>query len=511
MEEWVSGEWKMKKTEKMTGIVALAAFVAAFQGFADVGEASLRAKKEERIREIRSTPDMPVPPGATVYYVSSFNGDDSADGRTEKTAWRTLKRLNAEKMPENAFVRFERGGVYRGFVRGRQGVTYAAYGKGAKPCIVGSPENAAVPSKWKATDVPGIWSYRIGNRDVGTVVFDDGDTHALKVLLGTDLKTGKPVDHKRKTPFSGYRDLKGDLMFWHDYRGSGELYLVSGKNPGERFRRIEFLVRQHGFIIDKVTDDVTLDNLEIRYVGAHGVSAVGICRRNLVVRNCVFEWIGGSIQTENFRGSGNPVRFGNGVEIYGGCDGYVVSNCYFRQIYDAGVTHQYGIMEAWKVGHQKNVRYEDNVFEKCNYSVEYFLTADAANPSTMENILVARNLMFDAGFGYCRQRPDTGGSAHIKSWRGRDKKRVRNRATGFTVTDNVFCRSQDMLTETCCSLPDGDASASLPLYSRNVFIGRKGQRFGAISSVYVKDIRYSDDAVKLLDSRGAGNVCLFAE
>ena len=36
------------------------------------------------------------------------------------------------------------------------------------------------------------------------------------------------------------------------------------------------------------------------------------------------------------------MRYGNGVECYGGCANFVVDNCWIYQIYDAGVTFQYG-------------------------------------------------------------------------------------------------------------------------------------------------------------------------
>lgn len=50
-----------------------------------------------------------------------------------------------------------------------------------------------------------------------------------------------------------------------------------------------------------------------------------------------------------FRGAKRPTRYGNGVEIYGGCDGYTIDNCYVHDVYDAGIAHQYD-MRSWKGG-----------------------------------------------------------------------------------------------------------------------------------------------------------------
>ena len=99
-----------------------------------------------RIAEIRATPGMDVPDGAPRRYLSP-RGDDAADGLTPSTAWRTTERLNAEKLAPGSFVLFERGGVYRGGVKARAGVTYTACGVGEKPRVYASPWNGADPAK----------------------------------------------------------------------------------------------------------------------------------------------------------------------------------------------------------------------------------------------------------------------------------------------------------------------------------------------------------------------------
>ena len=93
--------------------------------------------------------------------------------------------------------------------------------------------------------------------------------------------------------------------------------------------------------------------------------------KNLKVANCEFGWIGGSIQSEGIFGRHWPTRFGNGVEIYGGCDGFTVEKCYVHDIYDAGLTQQFG-MHSWKGGApviQRDIMYSRNVIERCNYSI----------------------------------------------------------------------------------------------------------------------------------------------
>ena len=69
-----------------------------------------------------------------VIYVSE-HGYDGNDGLTPKTAIRSTLRLNGMRFEYGDSVLFERGGVYRGHICARSGVTYSAYGEGAKPII----------------------------------------------------------------------------------------------------------------------------------------------------------------------------------------------------------------------------------------------------------------------------------------------------------------------------------------------------------------------------------------
>ena len=135
----------------------------------------LRTLTDQRIAEIRATPNMSVPTDAAVRYVSA-NGNDNNDGKTEATAWRTLDKLtygNLKPWRQTPvqYVRFRRGDVFRGSIKAVSGVTYTAYGTGSKPCIYVSPKNGADPSKWTQTDAPNVWKYYAGMADVGTIVY----------------------------------------------------------------------------------------------------------------------------------------------------------------------------------------------------------------------------------------------------------------------------------------------------------------------------------------------------
>ncbi|MBE6613036.1 MAG: hypothetical protein E7632_11140, partial [Ruminococcaceae bacterium] len=195
--------------------------------------------------EILAAESCPLPHGRRFYLAP--DGDDLLPGTTPETAWRSLDRLEKETFLPGDAVLFERGGSWRGRFRAMGGVTYSAFGDGAKPRIIGSPENGADPEKWQEV-APDVWRYQTKfAADVGGIVMNGGERHARKIVL--DYSGLAPVDFVTKQPFGGYAELAEDLVMWHDLGGDvvenadgGWLYLCSKKgNPGARFREIEFL------------------------------------------------------------------------------------------------------------------------------------------------------------------------------------------------------------------------------------------------------------------------------
>jgi hypothetical protein len=79
----------------------------------------------------------------TTYYVDATLGNDSNNGITPETAWKTLNRLNNAMISPGDSILFKRGEVFRGNLIPVIGsdpdyVTYGAYGTGNKPKILGS-------------------------------------------------------------------------------------------------------------------------------------------------------------------------------------------------------------------------------------------------------------------------------------------------------------------------------------------------------------------------------------
>ncbi len=415
---------------------------------------------------IRNSPsDIKVE--GTIYYVSSA-GDDSKDGLSPENALKTLDKVNNLKLVPGDAVLFNRGDLWRGRVVTKPGVTYSAYGEGEKPRLYGSPFDAAVEGKWELTDVPDVYVYdRIVKGDVGTLVFNHGAEGCAFKVMKRRMPEGVTLHVETGEMFRDYKDLKRDLDFYHDHDMGGKIFICSTKgNPAERFNSIEL---NEKFNLIQARTDVHVDNLCLKYVGAHAIGAGSV--NTLTVTNCEIGWIGGSIQGYEIFGRNLPTRYGNGVEIYGGCKNYLVDNCYIYQIYDAAITHQHlGDSDAAIL--MRNVSYTNNLVEDCVYAFEYFLGA-AANGSErlMENVLIDGNIARCAGYGWGIQRPDKETPALVKSWVNY------NRADNFVISNNIFDRSvEDLLNITA------DDKQWLPKLSDNLYVQYRDAAAGRLGA-----------------------------
>lgn len=445
---------------------------------------------EQRKQAIRQAADKPQVSGVT-YYVSA-EGDDAADGRSPERAWATLARVSGAYLMPGDGVLFRRGDLFRGSINAKSGVFYGAYGQGEKPRLYGSEMPLADPQLWELADeVHHIWKCKKELLDAGTLVFNEGQAHARKLIPSyKNLQFVCREDESR--PFVMAEQMTQDLdLFWQYDRyltrvpskgedfpvpfmwglGYGTLYLRCDRgNPGEVFESIESLARTHMFVVGS-NDQVTVDNLCIKYVGMHGVSA-GRYVKGLTVTNCEFGWIGGCIQhysgtDPNYPqgGRGTVTRFGNAVEIYGGCENYRVCNNYIYQVYDAAITHQ--ITTAQKVT-MTDILYRGNLIEECVYGIEYFLNQiDGEQESYMDGVVMEDNFIRLGGYGWGQQRHNTDTPALIKGWS------FTNTARSFIVRNNIFDRCAYRLLHLVAK-----EDSSCPTMSGNVYIQHKGGMLG---------------------------------
>ncbi len=343
---------------------------------------------------------------AAEYYVS-HSGADNNSGTTPAQAWRTLTKVNQFKFAPGDVIRFEKGGTWRGPLMPQSGsekepITYTSYGAGPKPLLLGSVEKNE-PGDWKQVG-PRIWQTGPFPVDVGSLIFNNGETCGFKVWEDTDL------DKQDKFVF----DRKINVV-----------KMYSARNPAEMYEDIECALKRH-IINEGGRHHVIYDGLHLAYGAAHGIGGGGT--HHITVRNCDLCFIGGGRQFSRRNKNGwYHVRYGNGIEFWGGAHDNLVENCRIWDIYDAGLTNQGGSKNQ-----QYNIIYRNNVIWNCEYSFEYW---NRPETSVTHDIYFEDNVCFNAGRGWSDGQPYK---------RGRHLSFARNRAQtyNFYVRNNVFHYAQ---------------------------------------------------------------------
>ncbi len=187
--------------------------------------------------EINSNTEIPAFTG-TAYYVAN-DGDDSADGKSPETAWKTLEHLKTVEFGVGDALLFRRGDTFRGNLPARSNMTYSAYGEGEKPKIL-SAIDAKATAKWVKTDMPNIW--RFDEKISDNEFFKTFNTIHIAGELRNDVElivfNGGECYSKRKYNLA---DLDNDLDFvynsiWSTPENNDDcLYLYSETNPDEQF------------------------------------------------------------------------------------------------------------------------------------------------------------------------------------------------------------------------------------------------------------------------------------
>lgn len=359
-----------------------------------------------------------------VYYISASNGDDTNAGTSPDTAWKTLSgyRVNKSRLTEGDTVLFERGGIYRGEIASDKsilplvsGVTYGAYGSGAKPAIYGSKQNYVGLGTWSQTDTENVWvcSEEILS-DVGTIVFNHGQAVGVKRLkVSDDLATN-------------LAELKSNFEFYHDLDTS-KLYLYMDCNPSITFYDIEICENSYMLFGNANSTDITIENLSLRYGGGHAIR-FNSGASNITITNCEIGFIGGSLQIK-----GKDTRYGNGIEFWNSCSNITVENNWIYQIYDAGFTHQGGVIGDGSTGYvQQDIAFRSNLVEYCSFGLEFW----AGNPELdiMRDIVYENNLIRLTGYGWGMVRPNAFGVVAINTWGYSDTFKAEN----FKIQNNTF-------------------------------------------------------------------------
>lgn len=307
-----------------------------------------------------------------IYYVDPVDGKAWNSGLDRETPASDYRTLNIK--PGDT-VLFRRGSFIRGKLHSVEGepgkpVTYGAYGNGEKPTFSGSVN---LSREW-TRESENIWVYASPEIDeASNLIFNKSD------LCGV-LRWSKD-------------ELQGQGEFWDNCfdlgNRSGEkpkehrIYLYSRENPALFYTDIECAVRSIPRLADN-GHDMVFEDLRFINGSQHGIAGLGQCR-NLKIKNCDFEYIGGAVWREE-----RKIRFGNAIECWNYAENVEVSGCFFNNVYDSAVTHQGDV----RCQPADGLIIRDNVFLRCG------MAAYEQRDRMPKSALFCGNVCLDAGMGF---------------------------------------------------------------------------------------------------------------
>ncbi|MEC1523730.1 discoidin domain-containing protein [Neobacillus niacini] len=150
------------------------------------------------------------------FYVDATNGNDSNDGRSEQTPWKSLEKVNASTFSPGDRILLKSGERWKGSLHplgsGTQGkpIVLDMYGTGAKPLI----EGQGVPY------VIGLYNqehWSIGNIEITNSTSEQGtDVRSGVEIIGEDYKAGGTTDLENIAVLSG---IHLHNLYIHDING----------------------------------------------------------------------------------------------------------------------------------------------------------------------------------------------------------------------------------------------------------------------------------------------------
>lgn len=338
-------------------------------------------ERDKLLDEILNTPNTlkyyTPKKGAKVYYVSP-SGSNTADGLSPESALMTVDGVYSLDLKPGDFVLFERDSVYR--LGGRfylaEGVTYGSYGTGKKPMFLGSPRNFA-KDVWKPSNKKNVWFISYMNTFPCGMFLNDGEEFGyLKLTL---------------------RALEKNTDFYYDEEGA-RLYLYCDKgNPGKVWNSIEVSQSEMAFYLGTGIDNVTIDNIAMRYMGDGGVYS-NYNNNGWCVTNCEIGFSGGTQM--------GSVRGGNGVGTWCGGQYLYWDHNWVYHTFDNGMSPQ-GNAGRKLFGDYHDISHSNNLFEYNNADIEIW-ESHKDNHCRFYNYYMNNNICRFTSLGWGTRKDDGG-------------------------------------------------------------------------------------------------------
>jgi hypothetical protein len=377
---------------------------------------------------------------APTYYIDD-QGNDSADGTSPGTAWRSLVKIGSNFYPPaGSKILFKRGCswrvdtslVLRGSGVAGPPINYGAYGSinDPKPRFYGSKK---LDAGWTAVVKPGmgnVWKYN--------QTFSNVQTSGTETFV-PDVGNVYFFSGQSDGSLDGYgwrRHIPGAVVQDKDFYCEGgqaepkTLYLKLDVNPASRWPRIEAAMNTIQMFVIYGQTGTVVEDLEFRYGGAYAVSTR--YSNDVTIRRLNISWMGGGMVLGH-----EYVRYGNAVDVWAGVSNILIDGNTIDQMYDCGLDIESTGSSPYALS---NVAFRNNVIS--NSGLACFDFFGRSTSGSISGVYFENNACLNSGgplsWGYAQR--DQPGTAKV----GADIAfyYTVTPVTGFYIRNNLFYKPQ---------------------------------------------------------------------
>ncbi|MBP8083292.1 MAG: hypothetical protein KAZ87_08850 [Spirochaetes bacterium] len=315
-----------------------------------------------------------------VFYVDSASGNDSNSGDSESNPWKSIARVNSQKLQPGDTVLFKRGLNYEGALEltssGTESdtINFDAYGSGSIPVFSGSKIESG-------------WTNHSGNIYKKTMTYTPGKTGS-----GIVLEDGTPLKFRswNTNAQTSLGSEKGVFTYDPGNLFSGTIYIACTDSANPSTHSIEagfHLIGIHGENIS----NINIRNIHFKNYSCHGISLRN--SNDINVSGCKAENTGGAVL------SLSPLLYGgNGFEFTLNSSNCSVENSSAVNIFDSGFSPQ--VFENNTLTH--DIIFNNCVADKCGFAgIEIsVLKYGTSSDEKLQNISVDSCTVTNSGKGF---------------------------------------------------------------------------------------------------------------
>ncbi|WGQ08464.1 right-handed parallel beta-helix repeat-containing protein [Pedobacter gandavensis] len=214
------------------------------------------------------------------YYLDSENGNDDYSGKSQKLAWKSLNKVNAQTFIPGDRVAFKRGGKWKGQLLPQGSgtkenpIVFTAYGKGELPVV-------AAEGKFKDA---------VLLKNISNIALENLELSNYDALVKTQ-KTGPTGVRILAENIGTISNIRLSNLYVHDINGDNKKGSNEGNGifwdcQGPKPSNIENLLIENCKV-------VKVDRNGIRGNGTFAFRDQWFPNKNLIIRGCTLEDIGG--------------------------------------------------------------------------------------------------------------------------------------------------------------------------------------------------------------------------